>query len=54
MGYIKFILSTRKTNADGNATYARISRIESDMADTKHARDEFNNACACGPRGKSN
>ena len=34
MGYIKFILSTRKTNADGNATYARISRIESDMADT--------------------
>lgn len=34
MGYIKFILSTRKTNADGNATYAQISRIESDMADT--------------------
>ena len=33
MGYIKFILSTRKTNADGNATYARISRIESDMAE---------------------
>ncbi|RGN33875.1 hypothetical protein [Bacteroides oleiciplenus] len=34
MGYIKFVLSTRKTDADGNATTAVISRIESDMADT--------------------
>ena len=33
MGYIKFILSTRKTTP--MATHlARISRIESDMADT--------------------
>lgn len=34
MGYIKFVLSTRKTDEKGNATRAVISRIESDMADT--------------------
>lgn len=33
MGYIKFVLS-RTTDEQGNTTYARISRIESDMADT--------------------
>lgn len=33
MGYIKFVLSTRKTDEVGNATRAVISRIESDMAD---------------------
>ena len=34
MGYIKFVLSTRKTDEVGNTTRAVISRIESDMADT--------------------
>lgn len=33
MGYIKFVLK-RATDAEGNTTNARISRIESDMADT--------------------
>lgn len=34
MGYIKFVLSTRKTDEQGNTTHSVISRIESDMADT--------------------
>lgn len=34
MSYIKFVLSKRVTGDDGGATNARISRIESDMADT--------------------
>ncbi len=34
MGYIKFVMSTRKTDEIGYVTHARISRIESDMADT--------------------
>ena len=34
MGYIKFVMSTRKTDEAGNTTRAVISRIESDMADT--------------------
>lgn len=34
MGYIKFVMSTRKTDDAGNTTRAVISRIESDMADT--------------------
>lgn len=34
MGYIKFILTSRATDISGNPTHARISRIESDMADT--------------------
>lgn len=34
MGYIKFVMSTRKTDEVGNTTRAVISRIESDMADT--------------------
>lgn len=34
MGYIKFRISTRKTDEVGNTTRAVISRIESDMADT--------------------
>lgn len=33
MGYIKFVMSTRKTDEVGNTTRAAISRIESDMAD---------------------
>lgn len=33
MGYIKFVL-TRTSDEQGNTTNARISRIESDMADT--------------------
>lgn len=33
MGYIKFILNERHST-EGNTSYARISRIESDMADT--------------------
>lgn len=32
MGYIKFILSRRKSDDAGNTTHARISRLESDMA----------------------
>lgn len=34
MGYIKFVMSVRKSDEHGNTTHARISRIESDMADT--------------------
>nr|DAG98141.1 MAG TPA: hypothetical protein [Herelleviridae sp.] len=34
MGYIKFVMSMRKTDEVGNTTRANISRIESDMADT--------------------
>lgn len=34
MGYIRFVMSTRKTDEVGNTTRAVISRIESDMADT--------------------
>lgn len=34
MGYLKFILTARSVDAAGNPTYANISRIESDMADT--------------------
>lgn len=34
MSYIKFVLSTRRTDDKGNATITVISRIESDMADT--------------------
>lgn len=34
MGYIKFVVSIRKSDEHGNTTHARISRIESDMADT--------------------
>lgn len=34
MGYIKFVMSTRKMDTVGNTTRAVISRIESDMADT--------------------
>lgn len=34
MGYIKFVMSMRKTDEQGNATRSVISRIESDMADT--------------------
>lgn len=33
MGYIKFVLKERRST-EGNTSYARISRIESDMADT--------------------
>lgn len=33
MGYIKFVLNQRKSDAIGNTTQARICRIESDMAD---------------------
>lgn len=32
MGYIKFVMSVRKTDDKGYATRAIISRIESDMA----------------------
>lgn len=32
MGYIKFVLSVRKTDDGGNATRTVISRFESDMA----------------------
>lgn len=34
MGYIKFVMSIRKSDEQGNTTRAVISRIESDMADT--------------------
>lgn len=34
MGYIKFVLSVRKTDDKGNTTRTVISRVESDMADT--------------------
>lgn len=34
MGYIKFVMSMRKTDEVGNTIRANISRIESDMADT--------------------
>lgn len=34
MGYIKFVLGTRRTDDAGNAVQAVISRIYSDMADT--------------------
>ena len=34
MGYIKFVMSIRKSDEEGNTTRAVISRIESDMADT--------------------
>lgn len=34
MSYVKFVMSTRSVNISGNPTHARISRIESDMADT--------------------
>lgn len=34
MGYIKFVMSVRKSDEQGNTTRAVISRIESDMADT--------------------
>ena len=34
MGYIKFVLSVRKTDDNGNTTRTVISRVESDMADT--------------------
>lgn len=34
MGYIKFVLGVRKTDAEGNTTRTVISRLESDMADT--------------------
>ena len=33
MSYIKFVMSVRKTDHEGNATRAVISRIQSDMAD---------------------
>ena len=34
MGYIKFVMSVRKSDEKGNTTRAVISRMESDMADT--------------------
>lgn len=34
MGYIKFVLSTRRIDDAGNAVQTAISRIYSDMADT--------------------
>lgn len=34
MGYIKFVMSVRKTDESGKATRSVISRVESDMADT--------------------
>lgn len=34
MGYIKFVMSVRKSDEQGNTTRTVISRIESDMADT--------------------
>lgn len=34
MGYIKFVMSVRKSDEEGNTTRTVISRIESDMADT--------------------
>ncbi len=34
MGYIKFVLSTRRIDDAGNAVQAVISRLDSDMADT--------------------
>lgn len=33
MGYIKFVLGVRKTDAEGNTIRTVISRFESDMAD---------------------
>lgn len=34
MSYIKFVLSVRMSDAEGKITRTRISRIESDMADS--------------------
>lgn len=34
MSYIKLIMISRSVDTAGNPTHARISRIESDMADT--------------------
>lgn len=34
MGYIRFVLSTRRIDDAGNAVQAVISRLDSDMADT--------------------
>ena len=34
MGYIKFVLSVRKTDDNGNTTRTVISRVESDMLET--------------------
>lgn len=34
MGYIKFVMSVRKSDEKGSTTHAVISRMESDMADT--------------------
>lgn len=34
MGYIKFVMSIRKSDEEGSTTRAVISRIESDMADS--------------------
>ncbi|RHA57614.1 hypothetical protein [Bacteroides intestinalis] len=51
MGYIKFVLS-RTTDEQGNTTYARISRIESDMADTSMLETNLIMHALSAPGGK--
>lgn len=51
MGYIKFVLR-RTTDEQGNTTYARISRIESDMADTSMLETNLIMHALSAPGGK--
>lgn len=52
MGYIKFILSQRKSDDAGNTTHARIGRIESDMADTSMLETNLIMHALSAPGGK--
>nr|DAD91223.1 MAG TPA: hypothetical protein [Siphoviridae sp. ctu3K14] len=52
MGYIKFVMSIRKRDEEGNTTRAVISRIESDMADTSMLETNLIMHALSAPGGK--
>lgn len=52
MGYIKFVMSIRKSDEEGNTTRAVISRIESDMADTSVLETNLIMHALSAPGGK--
>lgn len=52
MGYIKFVMSIRKSDEEGNTTRAVISRIESDMADTSMLETNLIMHALSAPGGK--
>ncbi len=52
MGYIKFVMSVRKSDEKGNTTRAVISRMESDMADTSMLETNLIMHALSAPGGK--